>query len=360
MKTWVVVINWQRWFDTALCLESLLRSDEPDYGVVVCDNGSQDESFERLQAWARGDIRIAPPAHPELARLVTPPLEKPIPYHVVKPQEPTVPPLPRPGGGRLILIRNEHNHGFAAGNNTALQYLLANHAVRFVWILNNDTIVRPEALRLLRERAERDPRIGMVGSTLRCFDHPDQIQAFGGATYDAVRGLVTPLGYHSSASSPFPPLSDVESRMDYVIGASMLVSRAFLDKVGLMDADHFLYFEELDWALRGRQQGYRLAWVPESVVFHKEGSSTESNRGVRHPGKQRADFHLVLSRLMLHRKWKGWFWLLGCLQFAAFFGKAVLRQDVTRMNILVQAMRGYRQWAKKGTPAWQLVFRPQP
>ena len=61
--------------------------------------------------------------------------------------------------------------------------------------------------------------------------------------------------------------------MKYVAGASMLVSRPFLQDAGFLSEEYFLYFEELDW-ITGAKGRYRLAYSPESIVFHKVGAST--------------------------------------------------------------------------------------
>jgi GT2 family glycosyltransferase len=61
--------------------------------------------------------------------------------------------------------------------------------------------------------------------------------------------------------------------MAYVVGASMLVSTAFVRDIGYMQDDYFLYFEEPDWACRGRQR-FRLGYAPDSFVYHKVGASS--------------------------------------------------------------------------------------
>ena len=69
---------------------------------------------------------------------------------------------------------------------------------------------------------------------------------------------------------------EVERQLDYVTGASMLVSKAFIDDVGLMEEDYFLYFEEIDWAERGRRStahAWKLGFARDSVVLHKVGAS---------------------------------------------------------------------------------------
>jgi len=64
----------------------------------------------------------------------------------------------------------------------------------------------------------------------------------------------------------------VEQQLSCVVGAAMLVSRPFLEQVGLMREDYFLYYEEIDWATRAKGR-FKLGYAPRSVVFHKEGAS---------------------------------------------------------------------------------------
>jgi GT2 family glycosyltransferase len=62
-------------------------------------------------------------------------------------------------------------------------------------------------------------------------------------------------------------------KVDYVVGASMLVPKIFLEEIGLMSDEYFLYFEELDWMLRARPN-YRFALASRSIVYHKGGAAT--------------------------------------------------------------------------------------
>src|SRR5690606_5006085 len=84
----------------------------------------------------------------------------------------------------LVLVRTGANLGFAGGNNVGLGYALARPDVDAVWLLNNDTVVHPEAARALIEIMARDPGIGICGSTLLYYDRPELVQALGGARYN--------------------------------------------------------------------------------------------------------------------------------------------------------------------------------
>lgn len=267
----VILLNWNGWQDTIQCLESVFKLDYPNFNVIVCDNNSKDASIEHIKSWADG---IYPPIRIDgvLNALITPPLQKPIGYIEFNADKQTwysdkdVP---------LVLIQTGENLGFAGGNNVGARYALEYHSPDFLWFLNNDTVVDPSALSELVARVEKNSRLGIVGSTLRYFDAPHTVQAYGGATFNPLGGKSFPIG----EGGFFKNLTEleqieVEQRIRYIIGASMLVSSDFLKDVGLMQEDYFLYYEELDWAERARrhQPEYQLGFAPRSIVYHKVGA----------------------------------------------------------------------------------------
>jgi GT2 family glycosyltransferase len=175
----------------------------------------------------------------------------------------------------ITLLQTGGNLGFAGGNNVGLRFALARGA-RYCWLLNTDTVVAPDALAALLRRVENDPGAGLCGSRLVYADPGDTIQAWGGARYSRWTGATRLLGNGAALHDPAPQ-DWVERTMSYVVGASMLVRREWLERVGLMQEDYFLYFEELDWARRARGL-FRLAYAHDSIVYHKEGGAIGSHR----------------------------------------------------------------------------------
>lgn len=268
MYSCVILLNWNAWQDTIECLESVFRLSGSDFGVVVCDNASTDGSVEKIKEWARGEVR-AESANAGLSFLSSPPVPKPIPYLELNRED-----AESDAAGskaQLVIIRNEENLGFAAGNNVGLRYALGDGACDLFWLLNNDTVVQPDALSALLHFMRQRPDVGLCGSLNLSYFNPTEVQAQGGKTYRRWTGRVR-----------VPPRLSVEEldaypvRMDYVNGASMLARRAFLERVGLMEESYFLYFEELDWAMRAAGK-FKLGYARESVIYHKEGSSIGSN-----------------------------------------------------------------------------------
>jgi len=292
-RVYVVLVNWNGWADTIECLETLMRSDYPDYRVIVCDNRSADGSVSRIKAWAEGRLALRIPLEHPLRKLSHPPIPKPVSYSIRRRGE------AESGGKRerdipaLTVIENGANLGFAGANNVAIRYALARDDVDYFWFLNNDTVVKPDALTHLVRKARRTPGAGICGSTIAFYHAPQMISARGGAAYNMWFGLSFPLGRLQPLESEVDA-RNTERAFDYVVGASMLVSRSFIEDVGLMNEEYFLYYEELDWAMRARGR-YSLAYAPRSVIYHKEGAAAKTLN--RRSKRRRAESFLLKSKL---------------------------------------------------------------
>jgi GT2 family glycosyltransferase len=266
----VILVNWNGWRDTIECLDALLAQRHRNFHVFVVDNDSRDGSVEQLLQWCRAP-RAEPDwrTHPGVERH-TAGAAPALPCRLV--DQPRQPLPPADAGCRISLIRSGGNLGFAGGCNVGIR-AASPAAFDFFWFLNTDTVVHQDALSALLRRAGRDPDLGMVGSTVRYYDAPDTVQALGGARLDQARGLSRHIGEGLPAERiPADPAA-VERELSYIFGASMLVSARYVREVGLMQEDYFLYFEEIDWALRGADR-FRLGYAADSQVFHKSGASS--------------------------------------------------------------------------------------
>ena len=259
----VIVLNWNCWPDTLECLESLFRLKYPSFEVVVCDNASTDGSVERIGQWASNELCILP-ASRAMAGFVLPPVVKP--SDILRATEKDRTP-------RLTLIQSPSNLGYAAGNNLGLSWALE-RKFDYAWILNADTVVDPDALDALIARMSTSNDAGLCGSLLCYYDAPSKIQEAGGCEAYPLIGLSRRLASDQDRNFSHP-WRRLEARMGYISGASCLVSRSFLEDVGLMSEDYFLYCEEIDWATRARGL-YTLSLAEKSLVYHKKGLSTGS------------------------------------------------------------------------------------
>ncbi|AXK39033.1 glycosyltransferase family 2 protein [Crenobacter cavernae] len=267
---YTILVNWNGGEETIASLSSLMKLNVDKFHVLVCDNNSTDESLEKLNNWVTEHKLTC-----------------------------------------VSILQTGHNLGFAGGNNVGIKVALKDPETTHIWLLNNDTLVDEKALTAMLQVMEKDPQIGICGSTLLYEHDPKAIQAVGGY-YNSWLGISS----HALGGEPYSAelcKSVDPGKFDYIVGASMLVSREFIEKVGLMDEQYFLYCEELDWATRAKRAGFKLGYAPQSIVYHKEGATTGSAAHIRR--KARSEFadrcalrsHLIYAR-KFHpvRKWTVW------------------------------------------------------
>jgi GT2 family glycosyltransferase len=286
---YIVVLNWNGWRDTIECLESVFRLNYPRFTVLVCDNASTDGSLEKIQDWARGNV-MAGCSSPDLSRLITPPILKPIAFFAISAADgATTQPSP---DVRLVLIQTGANLGFAGGNNVGIRYALSHGHRDYVWLLNNDTVVDPHSLSALVRMAQADQMLGICGSLIRNYGSPHDVQSVG-RRYSPWSGRTRPFQELATAKED----AIVSGRPGYIVeGASMLVSGKFLDRVGLLEESYFLFFEELDWITRALPI-FHFGYSAASIVYHKVGKSVGSSI-VRTSRSVLSDFYQARNRLV--------------------------------------------------------------
>ena len=211
-----IVLNWNGWQDTLDCLSFLTACTYASLTTIVVDNGSTNDSAIRIRA-----------AYPD-----------------------------------VLLLESDKNLGFAGGYNIGLRHALTQTA-DYVWLLNNDTKPDPDALSALVSKALTDRRIGAVASICYYMTTPDLVQAWAGSRVNLW------IGYARNSVGPHP-----DEWFDSLYGASMLIARAAVEDVGLLDEGFFVYWEETEYCLRLRKAGWRLAAAPGSRILHKVAAST--------------------------------------------------------------------------------------
>lgn len=304
----IVLVNFRQVEATIECLESLMRV-AGGFKVAVVDNGSGDSSIERLRAWASG-AEPPPAVEGPLAHLSQPPVKKPLTLAEPVAGEPCTGAAPR-----LALIDAGANLGFAGGNNVGTRFLMGDRSIDRIWYLNNDTVIEPEAIDQLLRTFETDPRIGMVGTVIRYYDRPDVIQVLNGMTFKRLTGNGDAIHGGKPASAPFDP-KNVVDRTGFILGASLAVTRQFLEVVGPMAEDYFLYYEEMDWSARNRGR-FRKGFARGAIVYHKHGGSIGSS-SVKGGRSALSEHYMLKSRLRYYLKRDPLFfplvWILGWVQ----------------------------------------------
>lgn len=330
----VVIVNFRGAGDTIECLESLLKSPLP-MRIVVVENGSADDSADRIAGWAQGAVAAAA-ERSEMAAFSQPPSAKPLALARV----------PADAAGRgpvapLTLIESSRNLGFAGGNNLGLKHLLADPALVAFWLLNNDTVVDPAAPAALLLRMLTLGRAGMCGTIVRHYWQPDRLQALNGSRFNRFTGMGQALGGEAPANIPFNP-QDIADATDFVLGASLCVSRRFLGSIGPMAEDYFLYYEEIDWATRNNRLGaerFDVGFAHGAIVYHKAGRSIGSKSSVsaRSPF---AEYWMTRSRLKYTRRFHLLLWPLHWVLSWLIFVRRLLRRQPRHALAIARAALG--------------------
>jgi GT2 family glycosyltransferase len=222
----IAIVGYNNVADVQRCVNAIAKSIYSDFEIIICENGSQ-PTYEALQA---------------------------------------VLPTALPGGQQIRVIKSPANDGYASGVN---QCINASPAADAWWVLNPDTEPQPNALAALVERLNQGD-VQAVGGTLY---FPDgEIASYGGKWRSWLARAVS-IGLGSPLDAT-PNATRIEQEQTYLSGASMLVSRDFVRRAGLMSEEFFLYCEEIDWCLTAAQQGLRLGFAAGAKVLHHQGTST--------------------------------------------------------------------------------------
>lgn len=228
------------------CLTSLLKSEGVALRIVVCDNASSDDTVPTIRRCAEetgatlSEVTFEQSQNLEFADL-----------------------------SAITLVHTGKNRGFAGGVNIGLRILHSMAEVDFYWIVNPDAIALPLSAADFARTAQANPGFGLMGGRV-IYTDPPLIQTDAGVL-NRFTGVCRNLNQGKRHEEATRPNAD---EADFIAGMSMVASPAFLDQVGLMREDYFLFFEEVDWALR--RGNLPLVISPDATVHHHGGTSIGS------------------------------------------------------------------------------------
>jgi GT2 family glycosyltransferase len=216
----VISVNYNQSAVTLEMLESFRKVTYPNYEIIIVDNGSPNDN-------------------PEIIRNNYP---------------------------EVNLIKSAENLGFAGGNNLGIKASKGD----YVLLINNDTEVDPNFLQPLVKKFQTDKIIGAVSPKIYFHHTPKMLQFTGFSKMNNYTIRNHGWGYGKMDNGQF----DEDKETFFAHGAAMMVSREVMQKVGLMAEIFFLYYEEMDWAQRIRDAGYKIFYIHNSMIYHKESIST--------------------------------------------------------------------------------------
>jgi GT2 family glycosyltransferase len=161
-----------------------------------------------------------------------------------------------------IVLGNGRNLGFAEGNNVVIRYAM-DQGADYIMLINNDTEVDSQMLKRLIEVAESDSRIGVVGPKICYSDAPQTIWSAGGILKPLWKPVMLGLDEIDNGQH------DAFREVDWVTGCALLIKSSVIQRIGLIDARYFIYFEENDWCYRAVRAGFKIVYVPQARLWHK-------------------------------------------------------------------------------------------
>lgn len=236
----IVIVNWNKKNDLLRLLSSLETLNYSSADIIVIDNASDDGTADEVR--------------------------KRFP--------------------KAVLLVNDVNLGGTGGFNTGLEYCRET-GYDYIWLLDNDAGITPNALSYMVGVAESDLTIGVVGSKILNSEDPAFIVKLG-ANIDWTRGLVRSISQNVRDCASSEDSTDV----DYVPFCSALIRRSCLLDTGGLDERFFLYWDDTDFCLRAKRYGYKTVVATKSVVYHP--SFTEKSRNF--------NYYLIRNTLLFFAK----------------------------------------------------------
>jgi GT2 family glycosyltransferase len=213
----IVILNWNNYIDTVECLISLMDITYQNAEIIVVDNGSTDGSYQKLLADNNG----------------------------------------------CRIIRNEKNIGFAAGNNVGIKEAMNNDS-DYILMLNNDTIVKKDFLEPMVSFLEDNIDVGVVGGKIYYYSDPDIIWTIGGDVKLFRGGSI----YYGNRETDIGQYDGIKE-LTHISGCMSMIRKEVIEAVGCLSEQYFFRGEEWDYCYRVRKRGYKMFYIPTSVIWHK-------------------------------------------------------------------------------------------
>ncbi len=234
-KVIIIIPTWNSEKFLSELFWSLKNMDYPkeDWNLVVVDNGSRDKTLEILNDWQKKMLNF-----------------------------PTI-------------IRNEKNLGFAAGCNQGIGYALKQNP-DYIILLNDDTVVEPDWLKIMIEKMEKQPEVGLAQPLITRYPEKNLVNSFGNAFQ------FLGFGYSFGDNWPIGQLFQKYGQRDYepayLSFTAVVIRRAVFEQIGLLDEKYFAYHEDSDFCFRARLADWHLLAVSNAVVHHNYRFPSKKNK----------------------------------------------------------------------------------
>lgn len=255
-KVGIIVVNWNQPALTVSTIKSIQNVNSPNfcYQILLVDNGSTDNSLEVFK---------------------------------------------REFDQSIIIIKSPKNLGYVGGFNLGIKETRQYHPDYFL-LANNDITVDKNFLKNLVTFAQKNSQIGIIGPKIYFspgheYYHdryqPNQkgkiIWSYGGKI-DWNNIIGSNIGIDEYDHGQY---HNINHDLDFVSGCVLLIKAEVFNKIGLLDNQYFMYLEDADLCQRAKSNGFKLAVIPNSIVWHLNAQSSGTGSGLH-------DYFLTRNRLL--------------------------------------------------------------
>lgn len=172
-------------------------------------------------------------------------------------------------------IISDRNGGYAYGINYGIKYALANSKPDYILVINNDVIASPDLLSYLIQAIEKTDSCVPVAITgkMLYYNEPGKIW-FAGGYFSRFRCM----GIHIGIGKPDSQAYNTPRELTFITGCMWFFRTSFVESIGFMPEEYFMYFEDVDYSLRVLKTGGKLLYEPRAVIWHKVGASSASSK----------------------------------------------------------------------------------
>ena len=266
-KVYIIILNYNGSDDSINCIESIQNSIYKNYKIILVDNNSDDDSITKIVNY----LNSSNLKYDFLNQSCVDSDEN--------------------NSDNIIIIKTSKNLGYAFGNNIGIKYALQNDDCDYLWILNNDNIIRENSLLKLIENSNNKT---VYGSKVLKYKNPELIDSIGGV----LNPYLLTSGHNFSNTLDSKSAKKVDF-LDYIHGTSIFFHKDIINSIGYFDETYFMYYEDVEFSLRAKKNGYKLQINQNSVVYHNIDYKKYKNKDLN----LLKNVYSVTNRLRLGRKY---------------------------------------------------------
>ena len=216
----IIIVNWKKYDITLTCIESILNSTNSNFKIILVDNESDNKKVKNFKY--RNQIEI---------------------------------------------IQNKKNEGFSKANNIGIDYALKNN-YNYTLLINNDTLVEKNLIEVLLKTAQAK-NLSVVQPLILNYNGKEIWNAGGRINYF--------FGNFITIKKLGNSLNSSHELTEWLTGCCCLFKTKIFKKIGKLDESFFAYYEDVDFSLRLKKDGYKIGFTSKTHIYHYESFSSISN-----------------------------------------------------------------------------------